>query len=277
MFHAPVSSQQFALQGAFLVVDPATGAEFSASAYGKAGASLGAWVDSQLGEVEAETPARTRTAGPYPVMGIGWNGLAAEYLGGKPGSGETERRVVVFLDAGERVVACAMTVGARVFAENEAIYKWLLQTQVEFLAGANKAAQAETTRVKEEEPLAGEARVRNESAALPEPEAYSDGPVWVNVAGEIRWPQRCPKCGRADASALAALCVARAGSWPPLFLDGAGGAALHYPVCSRHSLGACVTNFVLQGGRWRGCCVFASTPGSRRSTCCWEEGWYGRG
>lgn len=129
VLNAPESWRDNSDESLFQVVDPATDAEFTASAYENSGMTLQAWADARLAVVEKAMPFLKQIKAPCEVKGAGWTGIAAQYQGSFAGR-DYESRYLVLCLVTERVLI-SFTVTARIpeFTANEALYRWLLEHQ----------------------------------------------------------------------------------------------------------------------------------------------------
>ena len=131
VFHAPETWHDAGDQDLFQVVDPATDAQFTASAYQNPGVSLRQWVDARLAIVAQQMPFLSPVAAAYDLRGASWSSMASEYRGCFPNNDFESHYLVLCLPTEQRVISFTITASTQVFAENRALYLWLLQNKLE--------------------------------------------------------------------------------------------------------------------------------------------------
>jgi hypothetical protein len=130
---APKSWQDRSDENFFQVVDPETGTQFTASGYKNSGASLQQWSEARLAVVDHEMPYLSQVKAPYSATGINWTGIAAEYRGIFPDVEEKSHYLVLCLHTEKMVISLTVTAQADLFAQNEALYRWLLEKQLDMV------------------------------------------------------------------------------------------------------------------------------------------------
>jgi hypothetical protein len=131
VFNAPDTWVQGHDQQCFQVADPATGSAFTASAYENPGLHLEQWANLRFSAVEQEMPYLKCVRTPYGIKGRNVGGIASEYQGVFPDSGSNRHYLVFCLCTDKMVISFTITALVEVFAEQEAFYRWLLQTQLD--------------------------------------------------------------------------------------------------------------------------------------------------
>lgn len=130
VFYAPASWQDTSDEQYFQLVDSETDAQFTASAFDNPRVSLQQWADTRLAAAEKGMPFLRRTKAPYEMNGIDWSGIAAEYQGTFPQRDDKSHYLVLCLRSEKIVFSFTVLAKVDVFAANEALYRWLLQSQL---------------------------------------------------------------------------------------------------------------------------------------------------
>lgn len=130
VFKAPESWQETSEGLLFGVHDPQADIQFTASAYAIQVVSVEDWATLRFLAVDAEMPCLKQVIAPYELKAGGWSGIAAEYQGKFPNEEFETRYLVLCLKNGEIWISFTLVASARTFAENEGLYRWLLQNQL---------------------------------------------------------------------------------------------------------------------------------------------------
>ena len=133
LLKAPWSWQDRSNEQLFQVVDPETGTQFTASGYQNPGISLEQWAEARLAVVAQGMPYLSPVKAPYAFSGASWNGIAAEYRGIFSETEDESHYLVLCLRTDKSVISFTISTLTEVFVENEALYRWLLETQLDFV------------------------------------------------------------------------------------------------------------------------------------------------
>jgi len=189
----------------FQVVDPRTDAQFTASAYENHGLSLEQWAAARLSLVEKATPYLRQVRAPYQLEAKSHPGIAAEYQGRFPGADEESRHLVLCLSTKQFLVSVTLTVRAAALSENEALYRWLLQEQLDLYKveriGADAAGAAKLKEFAEQ----GHADAQFDLGVL-----YASGQGVAQDRGRaVEWLRKAAGQGHQEAQALLKILEAR--------------------------------------------------------------------
>lgn len=133
LLKAPRSWQDRSNDKLFQVVDPQTNTQFTASGYQNPGITLEKWAEARLAVVNQAMPYLHQLKAPYTFNGASWTGIAAEYGGVFPDTEEESHYLVLCLMTEKSVISFTITAQTEAFVENEALYRWLLETQLDFV------------------------------------------------------------------------------------------------------------------------------------------------
>lgn len=131
ILNAPESWEDASSEELFQVIDPATGAQFTASGYENPGVSLPQWAEARLSAVAKGMPFLREVKAPCEMKGVAWTGIVAEYLGIFPESEYESHYLVLCLQSDRVVISFTITAHVEIFAEHEPLYRWLLQNQLD--------------------------------------------------------------------------------------------------------------------------------------------------
>lgn len=131
VFNAPVHWQEDADSQYFSVGDPQTGAHLTASGYENPGMTLAQWAQARLGTITQAMPFLRVIEPPREMQGAAWTGIIAEYQGVFPEHDEESRYVVLCLRTDASLFSVTFSASGEDFERNAALYRWLLQTQLE--------------------------------------------------------------------------------------------------------------------------------------------------
>jgi len=130
VFKAPESWQGTSKGLLFGVHDPQADIQFTASAYAIQVISVEDWATLRFLAVDSKMPYLKQVIAPYELKGKGWSGIAAEYQGTFPNEDFETCYLVLCLKNGEIWISFTRVASAQTFAENEGLYRWLLQNQL---------------------------------------------------------------------------------------------------------------------------------------------------
>ena len=134
VFAAPANWQQVDDARYFQVIDPESGAEFTASAYENNGLFLEQWGTVRNAVVAQEMPYLTCVRASYGVKGVHVSGIAVDYQGVFPDSGQHRHYLVLCLRTDKLLFSVTLTTSVEDFAAREAFYRWLLQNKLDLYA-----------------------------------------------------------------------------------------------------------------------------------------------
>ena len=138
MFAAPASWRKGDDPRYFQVLDPDSGAEFTASAYAANGLFLEQWATLRNSVVAHEMPYLKCVRDSYGMTGANVSGIARDYRGVFPDSGLERHYLVLCLRTEQFLISCTLTAKVEDFAVHEVFYRWLLQNKLDVyeVAGA---------------------------------------------------------------------------------------------------------------------------------------------
>lgn len=131
LLRAPRRWQDQSDEALFRVLDPDTGTQFTASAYRNPGLDLAGWAEARLAVVDKEMPWLRRVRDPAPVQGNSWQGIAAEYRGVFPEEAHESHCLVLCIADSDSLISFTVVAETEVFAENETLYRWLTERQLD--------------------------------------------------------------------------------------------------------------------------------------------------
>ena len=131
VFSAPVNWRQIDDAKYFQVVDPLTGAEFTASAYANNGLFLEQWATLRTSIVAQEMPYLKCVRNSYGVKGRHVSGIASDYQGVFPDSGKNRHYLVLCLRTEKFLISFTLTAAVEDFEQHEMFYRWLLQNKLD--------------------------------------------------------------------------------------------------------------------------------------------------
>lgn len=126
LFNAPEEWEETSDADYFQVIDPATDAQFTASAYQNPGLDPRQWADARFAVVGNEMPFLTLARMPYAIQGSPWVGFAAEYRGVFPGQTRESHYLLLCLHTQQKLISFTITASREIFAQNEDLYRRLL-------------------------------------------------------------------------------------------------------------------------------------------------------
>ncbi|SFV01855.1 hypothetical protein [Pseudoduganella namucuonensis] len=131
----------------FQLLDEASGAQFTAVGIANSGHTVQEWTEQRLRTVEEDMPYMRQVRGPYALKGADWGarvqGIAAEYRGILPGTNEYSHYLVLSLRTELSLVCLTLGARAAAFDANEALYRWLLENQLDVHDARQTPAQDE--------------------------------------------------------------------------------------------------------------------------------------
>lgn len=127
---APSGWQENSDERYFQVIDPATGTQFTASAFENPGIGLDQWAEARLGMLAEGMPYMKRLCPPYPVSGNGWQGIAIECRGTFPDDDKESHYLVLCLLSEQRLISFTITASIEAFQANEALYRDILKSRL---------------------------------------------------------------------------------------------------------------------------------------------------
>jgi hypothetical protein len=130
VLNAPQNWQENSNEQLFQIIDPLTDTQFTASGFENPGMALLQWADALFSSSAKGMPFLKAIKAPYAVEGVDWSGLAAEFQGTFPDRDYQSHYLVLCLCSEKVLVSFTVTARVAAFAENEAFYRWLLQTQL---------------------------------------------------------------------------------------------------------------------------------------------------
>ena len=131
VFAAPASWRQVDDARYLQVIDPESGAEFTASGYDNNGLFLEQWGTLRNAVVASEMPYLTCVRTSYGIKGVHVSGIATDYQGRFPASGQNRHYLVLCLRTETLLISVTLTTSVEDFAAREAFYRWLLQNKLD--------------------------------------------------------------------------------------------------------------------------------------------------
>jgi hypothetical protein len=131
VFNAPDNWIEVENQQYLQIVDPTTGAEFTASAYQNNGIGLEQWAQVRFSIVDQQMSYLKCIKTSYGVKGKEVSGIASDYMGIFQASGVEKCYLVLCLRTDDFLISLTITVASDEFTKNEIFYRWLLQNKID--------------------------------------------------------------------------------------------------------------------------------------------------
>lgn len=118
----------------YQLFDPAGGSQLASIGVANTSLTVHDWNELRLRKVAEEMPWLKQVKRPYRLEGENWGmrvqGVATEYQGAFPGLDELSHYLLLSLWTRQALVCLTIHAPAAAFKDNEALYRWLLQTQL---------------------------------------------------------------------------------------------------------------------------------------------------
>lgn len=189
VFNAPASWRENPDSEYFQIVDPQTGMQVTVSAYRNPGMPLQQWADARLGTIEQAMPFLRLVQAPREMQGMAWTGIVGEYQGVFPQQQRESRYLVLCLQTEALLLSVTIVADDRIFEENAALYRWLLQTQLDLYVVVKIQEDAQGVEVLRQLAEQGNPNARFRLAALYEagngvPQDFRLAAEWYRQAAE---------------------------------------------------------------------------------------------
>lgn len=195
------SDQQY-----FQVVEPQTGAAFTATVYAGQKMDLHTWAEKKLEAVRVGLPLLRQIGVPAAVAGGFGEGILAEYEGRIDSESESGRYLVLCFLTGAGAASFTATIPAKAWMVNEALYRQLMTEQLSIYEVRKTAAEGVDIQALEAAASNGDAQAQYVLAATLAQRAVNDD---AGTAGaSVAWYRRAAQKGHAGAQVALGVCCA---------------------------------------------------------------------
>lgn len=206
VFSAPSNYQDESDQQYFQVVDPDTGASFTAAVYAGPKMDLHTWATTKLEGVRAGLPLLRRNGPPTAVTGGFGQGVLAEYEGRFDSESDPVRYLVLCFLTRAGVASFTATIPETAWRTNAAFYRRLMTERLSIYDVRDASAEGMNVDALEAAAATGDPQAQYvlASALAQRAEAGDDGAA----AASVGWYLRAAEQGHIDAQVVLGVCFA---------------------------------------------------------------------